>query len=57
MEAGMRSLVAVLTLVLAGCTTDSYIKEDGTQVTVKRFAGVPYLEKDVKTEELGPPRY
>jgi hypothetical protein len=57
MEAGMRSLVAVLTLVLAGCTTDSYIKEDGTQVTVKRFAGVPYLEEDVKTEELGPPRY
>ena len=57
METGMRSLVAVLTLVLAGCTTSSYIKEDGTQVTVKRFVGVPYLEEDVKTEELGPPRF
>lgn len=52
----MRTLLAVLVLLLAGCTTSSYIKEDGTQVTVKRFAGIPYLEEDVKTEEVGPPR-
>ena len=52
----MRSLLPVLLLALAGCTTSSYIKEDGTEVTVKRFAGIPYLEEDVKTEELGPPR-
>ena len=52
----MRFLIAVLTLAIAGCTTSSYIKEDGTEVTVKHFAGIPYLEEDVKTEVLGPPR-
>ena len=52
----MRSLIAALTLAIAGCTTSSYIKEDGTEVTVKRFAGIPYLEEDVKTEVLGPPQ-
>ena len=57
MAADMRSLVVVLILVLAGCTTSSHIREDGTEVTVKRFAGVPYLEEDVKTEVLGPPRF
>ena len=57
MDRGMRSLLIVFMLVVAGCTTSSYIREDGTQVTVKRFAGVPYLEEDVKTEEVGPPRF
>ena len=56
MEAGMRSLIVALTLAIAGCSTSSYIKEDGTEVTVKRFAGIPYLEEDVKTEVLGPPQ-
>jgi hypothetical protein len=40
----------VFCLVLSACTTSSYTKGDGTEVTVKRFAGVPYLEEDVKTE-------
>ena len=50
MAAGMRFPVAVLILALAGCTTSSHIREDGTEVTLKRFAGVPNLEEDVKTE-------
>ena len=38
-------LLAVL-LMLAGCSTNSYYKDNGTLVTVKRFAGIPYLEKE-----------
>ena len=46
----MQTLIVVFCLVLSACTTSSHIKGDGTEVTVKRFAGVPYLEEDVKTE-------
>jgi hypothetical protein len=44
-----RWLLILSLLVLSACTTDSYIKGDGTRVTVKKFAGIPYLEEDVKT--------
>jgi len=35
---------------LAGCTTQTYYREDGVKVTVKKFAGVPYLEKEERTK-------
>jgi len=46
----MKRLLLVLLLALSGCTTNSYIRDDGTEVTVKKFAGIPYLEEDVTTE-------
>jgi len=46
----MKRLLLVLLLAVSGCTTNSYIREDGTEVTVKKFAGIPYLEEDVSTE-------
>jgi hypothetical protein len=33
--------------MVAGCSTDSYYKGN-TRVTVKRFIGIPYLEKEEK---------
>jgi hypothetical protein len=38
------SLAALL--LVSGCSTDSYYKDNNTRVTVKRFAGIPYLEKE-----------
>jgi hypothetical protein len=46
----MKGLLLVLLLAVSGCTTNSYIRDDGTEVTVKKFAGIPYLEEDVTTE-------
>ena len=46
----MKSLIFMLLVTLSGCTTNSYIKDDGTEVTVKKFAGISYLEEDVSTE-------
>jgi len=46
----MKRLLLVLLLAVSGCTTNSYIRDDGTEVTVKKFAGIPYLEEDVTTE-------
>jgi len=34
----------------SGCTTQSYYRGDGVKVTVKKFAGVPYLEKEERTK-------
>ncbi len=42
----------VLALVLAlsgGCTTHSHYRDDGAKVTVKKFVGIPYLEKEERT--------
>ena len=39
----------VLALVLAlssGCTTHSHYRDDGAKITVKKFVGIPYLEKE-----------
>ena len=46
----MKGLLLVLLLAVSACTTNSYIREDGTEVTVKKFAGIPYLEEDVSTK-------
>ena len=46
----MKRLLLILLLLVSGCTTDSYIRDDGTKVTVKKFAGIPYLEENVSTE-------
>ena len=37
-------------LAAAGCTTQSYYREDGVKVTVEKFAGIPYLEKEERTK-------
>jgi hypothetical protein len=42
----------VLVLVLAlssGCTTHSHYRDDGAKITVKKFVGIPYLEKEERT--------
>lgn len=42
-----RLLLAVLVLALfCGCTTHSYKRDDGALITVKKFVGIPYLEKE-----------
>ncbi len=44
-----RSAGASLAFLLAlscGCTTHSYYQDDGAKVTVKKFVGIPYLEKE-----------
>lgn len=46
----MKQLLLVLCVAVSACTTDTYIKDDGTRVTVKKAAGVPYLEEEEKTE-------
>ena len=33
----------IFLVAVSGCSTNSYIREDGTEVTVKKFAGIPYL--------------
>ena len=45
-----RLRLVLLLLAMSACTTNSYIREDGTEVTIKKFAGIPYLEEDVTTE-------
>jgi hypothetical protein len=49
MKAGL--LIAVL--VFTGCSTDSYYRGN-TLVTVKRFAGIPYLEKEETVKRKSP---
>jgi len=46
----MKRLLLILSLLVSGCTTDSYIRDDGTEVTVKKFIGIPYLEENVSTK-------
>ena len=36
-------------LLVSGCSTDTYYKDSRTLVTVKKFAGIPYLEKEEHT--------
>lgn len=49
-----RLLLLVLCVAVSACTTDSYIRDDGTRVTVKKAAGVPYEEEEVTTEVVPP---
>lgn len=46
----MNRFLLILLLAVSACTTDSTVRSDGTEVTVKKFAGIPYLEEEVKTE-------
>lgn len=48
----MKKRLLVLCVAVSACTTDTIIKDDGTQVTVKKAAGVPYLEEESKTETV-----
>ena len=41
----MKVCILAILLLLVGCSTDSYYRGH-TLVTVKRFAGIPYLEKE-----------
>ena len=41
-------------LVMAGCSTNSYYRDGNTLVTVKRFAGIPYLEKEEHVTRKSP---
>jgi hypothetical protein len=47
-------LLMLCLLAATGCTTQSYYREDGVKVTVKKFVGVPYLEKEEKTKVVTP---
>jgi len=47
-------LLLLCLLNVAGCTTHSYYRDDGVKVTVKKFVGVPYLEKEESTKVLTP---
>lgn len=47
-----RQSVCLTVLVLAlsgGCTTHSHYRDDGAKITVKKFVGIPYLEKEERT--------
>ena len=46
----MKRLLLILLLLVSGCTTDRYIRDNGAEVTVKKFIGIPYLEEEVTTE-------
>ena len=43
-------ILMVCLLAVTGCSTQTYFREDGAKVTVKKFAGIPYLEKEEKTK-------
>ena len=47
-------LLMLCFLAASGCSTQSYYREDGVKVTVKKFAGVPYLEKEERTKVVTP---
>jgi hypothetical protein len=50
----LSNLLILCLLTAAGCTTHSFYREDGVKVTVKKFVGVPYLEKEESTKVLTP---
>ncbi len=42
-------LLALMLTLSCGCTTHSYYQDDGAKITVKKFVGIPYLEKEERT--------
>ena len=42
----MKKLLLIPLILVSGCSTDSYMREDGVRVTVQKFLGIPYLERD-----------
>ena len=49
----MKICLLAAVLLLAGCSTDSYYR-GSTKVTVKRFIGIPYLEKEESVRRRQP---
>ena len=49
----MKVCLLVTVLLMAGCSTDSYYRGN-TKVTVKRFIGIPYLEKEETVKRKSP---
>ena len=49
----MKICLLAAVLLLAGCSTDSYYR-GSTKVTVKRFIGIPYLEKEETVKRRQP---
>ena len=45
----MKVCLLTLLLLVTACSTDTYYKDSRTLVTVKKFAGIPYLEKEEHT--------
>ena len=45
----MKTCFLTVLLLVYGCSTDTYYKDSRTLVTVKKFAGIPYLEKEEHT--------
>mgnify|MGYP001825160335 CR=1 FL=1 len=50
MQRAIKILLLFLCVAVSACSTDSYIKEDGTEVTIKKAAGVPYVVDEERTE-------
>ena len=48
----MKRLLLVVLLLVTGCTTDSYLRDNGERITVKKFLGIPYLERDETRESV-----
>jgi hypothetical protein len=42
-------LLALMLTLSCGCTTHSHFRDDGAKITVKKFVGIPYLEKEERT--------
>ena len=42
-------LLALVLALSCGCTTHSYYQADGAKITIKKFVGIPYLEKEERT--------
>ena len=42
-------LLALMLTLSCGCTTHSYYQDDGARITIKKFVGIPYLEKEERT--------
>jgi hypothetical protein len=49
----MKVCLLIAVLVVTGCSTDSYYRGN-TRVTVKRFIGIPYLEKEETVKRRQP---
>ena len=50
----MKIALLATVLMVTACSTDSYYKDNNTLVTVKRFAGIPYLEKEERVTRKQP---
>ncbi len=50
----MKIYLLAVVLMVTACSTDSYYRDNNTLVTVKRFAGIPYLEKEERITRQQP---